>query len=367
MPIGLMYLLLSLWELQSTQVWWKFYKVVLFDSFFSSEYAPLAGVHYSPHNRLERIDVTLDEPPLGVPQQQLQLLLQGGSSSSSTTTTSVPYYATATTTATTTSSYNKNNRNSEYIHGCPEGSGERPVISYNGILCVLAHRRKACMHCATSFMSSINKKHMNRNKEQAKNNTWPTTTTTKRLSSSVQPNPSVTDRIDIVSNNEPELEDCGRVEVRTKHQRSTCIPPSPKRRHCVKGHVEDLESAKQITNDADMVFSPVLALSNTSKRYGSNVVDNLLAVTLVDCPWIHFSTTSTHTGTPPKHPLTKTLPPGMQTKPAILFSCCESKRVHTWRWTVGAWKGRVGDRIQACRYVYQFETVVYKHTPLVFE
>ena len=53
---GLMYLLLSLWELQSTQVWWKFYKVVLFDSFYSSEY----GVHYNAHNRVERIDVTLD-------------------------------------------------------------------------------------------------------------------------------------------------------------------------------------------------------------------------------------------------------------------------------------------------------------------
>ena len=113
-----MYLLLSLWELQSTQVWWKFYKVVLFDSFYSSEYAPLAGVHYNPHNRVEHIDVTLDEPPLGAPQQQLQLLLH--SSSSSTTTTSVPYYATATTTATATSSCNKNNRNSENIHGCPE-------------------------------------------------------------------------------------------------------------------------------------------------------------------------------------------------------------------------------------------------------
>ena len=84
------------------------------------------------------------------------------------------------------------------------------------------------MHCATSFMISKNKKHEQKqrtSKEQhmAYNN--------KRLSSSVQPDPSITNLIDIVSNNEPELEDCGRVEVRTKHQRSTCIPPSPKRRH----------------------------------------------------------------------------------------------------------------------------------------
>ena len=50
-----MYLLLSLWELQSTQVWWKFYKNFLFHSCCFSDYAPLAGVRYNPHNRVERI------------------------------------------------------------------------------------------------------------------------------------------------------------------------------------------------------------------------------------------------------------------------------------------------------------------------
>ena len=78
----------------------------------------------------------------------------------------------------------------------------------------------------------------------------------------------------------------------------------------VKGDVEDLESVKQFTNDADMVFSPVLDSFKYEQRYWvkhwPKVVDNLLAVTSVDCPFIFCDNLYAY-----GNPSTKTLPPGI--------------------------------------------------------
>ena len=129
-----------------------------------------------------------------------------------------------------------------------------------------------------------------------------------------------TDLIEIVSNNEPnwKIVAVSRSGPNTNARLASLHLPNV---DIVKGDVEDLESAKQITNDADMVFSCVGFVQYEQRywvKHWPKVVDNLLAVTSVDRPLIFCDNLYAY-GNPqtPINPSTKTLPPGMQTKPAI--------------------------------------------------
>ena len=126
-----------------------------------------------------------------------------------------------------------------------------------------------------------------------------------------------TDLIEIVSNNEPnwKIVAVSRSGPKTNARLASLHLPKV---DIVKGDVEDLESAKQITNDADMVFSCVGFVQYEQRywvRHWRKVVDNLLAVTSVDRPLMFCDNLYAYGN--PQNASTKTLPPGMQTKPAI--------------------------------------------------
>ena len=129
-----------------------------------------------------------------------------------------------------------------------------------------------------------------------------------------------TDLIEIVSNNEPawEIVAVSRSGPNTNTRLASLNLPNV---DIVKGDVEDLESAKQITNDADMVFSCVGFVQYEQKywvEHWPKVVDNLLAVTSIDCPLIFCDNLYAYGNpTTPITPSTRTLPAGMKTKPAI--------------------------------------------------
>ena len=129
-----------------------------------------------------------------------------------------------------------------------------------------------------------------------------------------------TDLIEIITENEPKwkIVAASRSGPSAETRLSSLNLPNVE---IVKGNVEDLESAKQITADADMVFSSVGFVQYEQKYWAEHwpkVVDNLLAVTSVDRPLIFCDNLYAYGN--PKTPIntsTETIPAGMETKPNI--------------------------------------------------